>query len=199
MKPLFLTLALSAASLPCGAAIVYSNVSNTSIPFNEDGVYLNVSTGVASATEPGNWETSPTLNFFFGGVGIGWSDLIALVTDISGNVTDQMAGNTVGSLSALSSGPNGSASHVGGGSGQFTLDTPGYIGFAFRVTGSEPDPYYGWLKFTPSNSGGAVIESWAYESNAGQSILVGAIPEPATLTFLCGMALAGVSLRRRAV
>ena len=194
--PAFALLA-SAAVLPAEAAVVYSDVQNVTIPFTFGGVYLNIATGANSTGDPGNTTTSPTINFFFGGTAISTEGLLAPVADGSGNVLSLTAGSPIDGSLTYAGSPNGSADHVGAGPGQFDPNVAGYMGFSFRITGSEPDPYYGWLRFTPSNSGGAVIESWAYENAAGQGIQAGAIPEPSAALLLLGAGLLPLARRRR--
>lgn len=198
MKIPALAFLLSVCSLSSQAAVVYSGIRNIAIPFNFDGVYLNVATGVAVSTEPANWSTSPGINLFFGGNSIATDEFLRPVTDGSGNVISLTEGAAVSSLLAFATGPNGSEEHVGVAPDQFLPGAAGYMGFSFRITGSEPLPYYGWLKFIPSNSGGAVIESWAVENVAGQAIDVGAIPEPSALMLLGAAGLLPLARRRRA-
>lgn len=190
--PLFL-----AASLSARAAIVYSGPQTIAIPFDFDGVYLNAETAVSGSGEPADWTTSPTINLFFGGVGIATDDFFRPVTDGGSQVSNLTAGVTVGSGSNFAGSPNGSDSHMGTDPDQFQPSQSGYLGFSFRITGSEVEPYYGWLQFTPSNTGPGVIEGWAYENIAGQSIEVGVVvPEPATALLLAGSCLL-LTRRRR--
>lgn len=197
MKIPTLAFLFSVCSLSSQAAVVYSGIRNIAIPFNFDGVYLNVATGVAVSTQPADWSTSPGINFFFGGNSIATDDFLRPVTDGDGNVLSLLEGSAVSSLLAFATGPNGSEEHVGVAPDQFLPGAAGYMGFSFRITGTEPQPYYGWLKFIPSNSGGAVIESWGVENVAGQAIQTGAIPEPSALVLL-GAGLLPLARRRRA-
>jgi len=198
MKSLVLSSLLIGVTSTTQAAVVFSEIQNIAIPFDFDGVYLNISTGQTGTSEPANWETSPTVNFFFGGVGIATDALFRPVTDNEGRVLNLTVGSEVDASLNFAGSPNGSETHTGVEADQFQLTESGYMGFSFKITGDETLPYYGWLKFTPSSSGGAVIESWAFETTAGQSIEVGsAIPEPGSLLFTGGVGLALILPRKR--
>lgn len=70
----------------------------------------------------------------------------------------------------------------------------GYFGFALQ-SGSQSN--YGWGRFTSEgdqNVGYSLtLHEWAYETNVGQAIEVGAVPEPTSFGLLALGALAGVS------
>lgn len=188
---------LLASALSAPAAIVHSGPRDIAIPFDFDGVYLNIDTGASGSGEPADWTTSPTINLFFGGVGIATDDYFRPVTDGGAQVVNLTVGASVGPGSVFAGSPNGSDSHMGTDPDQFQPSQSGYLGFAFRVTGSEAEPYYGWLRFTPSNTGPGVIHEWAFEDNAGQPIQVALVPEPATAALLAGSCVLAVRRRRR--
>ncbi|MGJ3241771.1 MAG: hypothetical protein ACFE0O_02270 [Opitutales bacterium] len=81
----------------------------------------------------------------------------------------------------------------------FSSGVTGYIGFRFGGTGPT-DSHYGWARITLTESGflgDAVIHEWAYNTVAGASIAVGAIPEPETAAAGLGaLALGAAGLRR---
>ena len=95
---------------------------------------------------------------------------------------------------------------MGDNDGQFTLNSPGYIGFAFRTTLNGQD-YFGWLQMelktapASTNIGSGIILAWAYESVSGTPIQVGdigAVPEPGTaLAGLAACGVCGLGLLRR--
>ncbi len=76
-------LILLSAMMPAGASVVYSGPGNLSVSYDFEGLYLNPATG---STTP-NEDIEPTINLFFGGVGIGTNGLLRPV--ISGG--DQVA------------------------------------------------------------------------------------------------------------
>jgi hypothetical protein len=194
MKSLLITFAAAlTTALPASAAIVFSGTQTAAIPFDIDGVYLNITTGVTTGSEPANWETSPTVNFFFGGAAIGSDNLFRPLTDNNGRVLNLVAGSLVSAAGNFAGSPNGSQTHIGPAADQFHYNQSGYLAFSFKLSASDPTPSYGWLQFTPSTTGG-LVQGWAYESVAGQSINVGAIPEPASFTLI---ALSSLGLLRR--
>jgi hypothetical protein len=77
----------------------------------------------------------------------------------------------------------------------------GYFGFRFVLEEDSPNALagttvYGWAEVQRlSESSGRVLE-WAYD-DAGDGILVGAIPEPGTLGMLALGAVGIAALRRR--
>ena len=72
----------------------------------------------------------------------------------------------------------------------FTSGVDGYIGFRF-------DPgdgfHYGWARInmvvSASNSHVLTVQEWAYETTAGTSIQVGAVPEPNAAMLVGGLGL----------
>ncbi len=83
-------------------------------------------------------------------------------------------------------------SQVGSDFYNFSLFDTGFIGFRFDIAGSQ---HYGWAELN-FNGDQLTITRWAYESVAGRSIDVGAIPEPSSLGLL-GLGAAGVLAMRR--
>lgn len=190
---LLLTL-LSVAPSASHAGVVFSGIRDVAIPLSFEGEYLRIDTGTTSGAYPADWDTAPWINPFFGGVYIGNSPLLRPVVTGTDQILKLAAGTVIGSGSNFVAGESGSTTHVGGGPGQFALNVPGYIGVDFQTTVGGPD-YYGWIQMTISNTGAAEINSWAYESVSGVSILAGAVPETGTACF--GLLLIGVSLWRR--
>lgn len=142
--------------LPAAADVIYSNFLNTAIPTDFTGVTINVGSG--------------SLNPFFGGVGVANNSDLQPFRSGTGGLDPLLNfgfGATIdGSNLYLSSGPGGSQTHVGT---SFTAGSEGYIGF--KLNGAN----YGWMRvvFT-NNTGGAVVEDWAYD-NSGSAISVGGI------------------------
>jgi len=177
------------------AAIVYSSFQNIAIPLDFEGEYLRPDTGQSTQTVPIDWASAPWINPFFGGVDIANSPLLRPVIHNGDQITNLDAGASITVASDYAIGESGSSTHVGADPGQFALNVPGYIGFAFRTTADGPD-HYGWMELQINNTGPGQIISWAYEDTAGTGIQAGAVPEPSTIT-LFGMAVFGFSVWRR--
>ncbi|KAB2638526.1 MAG: hypothetical protein DVB25_07600 [Verrucomicrobia bacterium] len=143
------------------ADIIYSNLQNTAISTGWTGVTVNVNGGF--------------INPFFGGVGVANDVLFQparVGTDQLATILNLAVGTSISSSNGtlyFSTGAGGSQDHLGS---SFTAGTEGYIGF--NANGD-----YGWMRviFT-NNTGGAMIEDWAYDnSGSGGSIVVGRVQE----------------------
>jgi hypothetical protein len=191
---LILACLLLAAALAQGATI-YSGLQNIPIPLNFDGMYLNIFTGATSTTLPGDWNSAPWINPFFGGVDIGNDALLRPVITGADQVVNLAPGTVISSTSNFATGESGSSTHVGAAANQFQIGTPGFLGFAFESTPGGPT-HYGWLQFTVNNSGAGILEDWVYEDLAGAAIEVGVGPEPARAILLL-LGLGALAARRR--
>ena len=184
--------------LPASASVVYISTP-ISIPQDFDGVFVNPLTGVTTATQPGDWNTAPWFNPFFGGVYVWTSDLLRPEITGADQVVNEAVNAVIGSSGTFAAGESGSSTHIGAGANQFQLGTPGIIGFTFKATTSGPS-FYGWAKVSFSNSGAGSVLEYAYDDTAGTSIPAGftgsAAPEPGrtVLLMLGGVAL---GMRRR--
>jgi hypothetical protein len=217
------------------AAVTYSGVVNIGIPTSFNGVYLNLDTPIGidpndpvegtdidpvpdvdfgytiGYSEPADWD----VNFFFGGIGIAYSDTFNPFVDdsvaqgsqilnvaIGTNIQSEAASRTLGVNSFGGSGrPNG-------GSGESHFDTPtlnnatysaftpggqGYIAFALDTDDNGTDDQFGWMRVTLTNDGTpGTVHDWAYSDEA--SFTVGQIPEPSSLMLLL---LGSLGLLRR--
>ncbi|MCX6856058.1 MAG: PEP-CTERM sorting domain-containing protein [Verrucomicrobia bacterium] len=172
------------------AAIIYSGVRNLAVPYNFDGLYVQVVSGATSTTEPGSWATAPWINPFFGGTQIASNDLLrpSVIAGTAG--AEQIRNYTLGSAidASLNYAPdyNGSTTHTGVALEQFQVTLAGLIGFKFQTTPSGPT-YYGWLNLTVSDSGEGLIKDWAYNNTANEGIYAGqqlAVPEPGRAVLL---------------
>jgi fibronectin-binding autotransporter adhesin len=169
------TLLLSVVSAHAG--VTYSGYQNIAIPQNFDGLYLNITTGATSFSQPADWNSSSWINPFFGGVHTGSSERLRPVITGSNQILNLGTGTLVSSASTFATGESGSTTHVGAGAGQFTLGTAGYMGFQFE-TSPGGTTQYGWLNTTISNTGTGVIRDWGFEAEAG-SIMVGRLEQSA--------------------
>lgn len=159
------------------AGVTYSGYQNIAIPQSFDGLYLNVTTGATSFSQPADWNSSSWINPMFGGVWAGSSERLRPVITGSNQILNLGTGTLVSSASTFATGESGSTTHVGAGAGQFTLGTAGYMGFQFE-TSPGGTTQYGWLNTTISNTGTGVIRDWGFEAEAG-SIVVGRLEQSA--------------------
>lgn len=189
--PLFTLNLLVFAAMPAGGAVVYSSTVNLAIPISFTGLYLNPVTGSTSPNEAAD----PMINLFFGGVGIGTNALLRPVVSGSDRVANLTVATVIDDAGHFVLGANGSSTHVGAGADQFQIGAPGNLGFAMQTTSGGPT-YYGWMQVVINNAGAGTVIDWAYESQAGAAITVGAVPEAGCLT-LALLGTAGVVLRRR--
>ena len=193
--------ALLAFLIPHSAhsAVVYSGIQNLSVPQDLGGLYLNVFTGATATLQPGDWNTAPWINPFFGGVSIGNSDLLRPNTDGAGRDLKVAIGSIVNNTLTFAAGEAGSTTHVGAGADQFQLGAQGLLAFEMQETVGGPNRY-GWMRIVISNTGAGTIVDWAYD-NSATSIVAGftgtvLIPEPSRMLLL----LAGIQclvMRRR--
>ena len=141
------------------ADVIYSNLKNSAIATNLTGLFVDVN-------GDSNWDINP----FFGGVGVANTDLFQPVRTGTGNLdplSNFSVGDTIDVSDLFSTGYGGSQTHLGT---TFTADQEGYLGF-------KQNGNYGWMRvvFT-SNTSGAVVKDWAYESS-GAAISVGRIQQ----------------------
>lgn len=200
--------ALGAATVAtqADAAIVFfdftSNV-NSAIPFNIDGIYLNVVTGATGTSGAGLgnvWDINP---YFTGTTAPPAS--FAAFAPTTGDLNRALIGVTGVGASALTLGTAigpGGAFVTGANSGSAFHASGGYLGFRFtnEATGAIN---YGWAQFTstganPPTAGSIRLVGYAYE-NAGLSINAGdtgVIPEPTTVVTLGALAMGALGLRQ---
>ncbi|MDG2124330.1 MAG: PEP-CTERM sorting domain-containing protein [Verrucomicrobiales bacterium] len=207
--PMFKLSTVSALAALCltanaQAVIVYFDPDpDIPISTNYAGVSVDLETGAVSNDL--NGLPGGDANFFFGGAGLSNdADATAITprwhpvrlgtgnTDVVANLS---LGTPVDAASTYSTGFGGSGD-PNSNFANFTAGTPGYIGFSLELDGG--DTVYGWMELTLQDDGitPGSIHRWAFESDAGTAVPVGAIPEPgsASLAFLGVMAFL---LRRR--
>ena len=211
------SLVLSSAS----GAILYFDLGSVEIPHNTadpldpvnfTGIYINILDRTVAYSEPGDFNTSPWLNLFAGGLGI--SNGAALRPWASADATSYDPDTEEGPghyFLNLPSGTviDGSGLFVGGEAVSFNhlgpaVDDPlpnrfksgavGFLAFAYDTGSGDA---YGWLSFTPNDSGPGFSFDLVYSDTPGESITVGAIPEPASFAGLAGLAGLAVAASRR--
>jgi hypothetical protein len=201
LLPLLLSALLVTAPV-VRATIVYSGIQNVDIPLDFNGVFLRIDTGISTLVEPGNFNTAPWMNPFFGGVDLGNGNLLRPVITGASQIVNLAPGTLIGSASNFVAGQSGSSTHVGPAANQFQVNVPGYLGATFRQTPGGPD-YYGWVQMDVNNAGVGKIIAWAFEGVAGAPIAAGQtsgtspVPEPGTALFGFAMILAGLGRRSR--
>lgn len=215
--------------MPVLAAVTYSGVVDIPITSSFVGVYLDIATGGTSSptsdpdgvsvdsytigySEPaGPWD----VNFFFGGIGIGYSPSFQPFVDDTVSNRSQILNVSAGTIiSAEEAGRTlglnsyGGSGRSNGAPGSSHFDTPvidanpaysafssgnqGYIAFVLNPGVSEQ---YGWMSVTLTNDGSpGTIHEWAYSDEA--SFEVGQVPEPST-SLLCGLFAMLALLNRR--
>lgn len=223
---------LATAASP-SAAVVYSGVVDIPIPTTFSGVYLDLATSGTSTpgngadvvtpdsytigySEPATWD----VNFFLGGIGIGYSPTFQpFVDDAVGNrsqlvnvavdlgIASEASTRTIGGN--VSDGVYGGSGRSNGGTGEshfdtpavdsnpnysaFTPGTPGYIAFVLNPGAGEQ---YGWMRVTLTNDGTAgTIHEWAYSDAI--TFQVAEIPEPSSTSLLGGFVVLCLLRRRR--
>jgi hypothetical protein len=207
MKTILLAVLLISPLATLPAAVIYSGSHNLSVNWDDlEGIYINMDGGAVVNAYPANFDEAPWINITLGGYGIFNSEILrpwatsagAYDPDLETDYYQNLAAGTV----LDNSSPfvvNGWASthHMGnvGDPDKFILTETGYLGFQFEneVGGAS---HYGWLRFTPNSDSAGTIIDWAYSDTSGESIQVGAVPEPSTAVLLLSM-ISGTTIRRR--
>ena len=126
-----LILARSAAFAPPGRADLIHTSPALSVPLSFDGEYLNVSTGATSSSLPGDWDTAPWMNPFFGGVYVANSPLFLPLITGTDQIVKLSAGALIDSTRTFAPGESVSSTLA---AGQFQVGVPGLMGFKFQIT-----------------------------------------------------------------
>lgn len=179
-------------SSPADAALVYSGVQNAPIHTStvDGGMYMNIESpfNFEQGARPAGWDLNP----YAAG-----SRIYA-----NGNTQLVIAGDNAANLgfgTTIDIGQAFSAVSFYGGVDIPSIST-GYIGFKFdpdSVVGAQT--WFGWARIAVGNNTGAVdgsVIEWAYD-DAGDSIKVGAVPEPSSIAMLAMGAAGLLTLRQR--
>lgn len=186
------TLAVLAAPSLAQAQIVWSGLLNTTVNAGSPQTLLDFNQN----TTPDNEEAYLTLTEFKGDNYLNVSGITSAKIDPSIAFLHQ--GNSLAFGATIDS----SLNYVG----EHAIDlVPAngatyYYAFAYQAAGG---PYYGWMELSFStDTQTGTLHQWAFNSVAGESLTAGqtsAIPEPATMGALLGVAALGASAwwRRR--
>ena len=189
-----MAIAAAAAAPSVNAAVVYSGPVSIAVPDTLTGVYLDLVTGLTTASSATNsgydfsaYENGP----------------IWFYPDATGDGVVGKTSGGIGTASALAAGATiSSASKF--------LTAYGYAATPFDVTGTEyagiefindntGATNYGWVELETTATTGfpAEIVGYAYD-NSGASIVAGAVPEPTTVAALGfgALSLGAAGLRR---
>jgi hypothetical protein len=190
-------------TLPATAAVVYVDISAVSIPNTIEGVYLNILTGTTSTDlDQATFNSGPWINLFLGGTGISSSELLrpwASTGSYDANsdyFVNLAPGTTVDAAGLFVTGESVSVGHVGGAGNQFQSGVTGFLAFAYQASVGAGTSY-GWLSFAPNASGPGSSTGLAYSDTPGESLVINAIPEPASFAVLAGLVGLAAVLGRR--
>ncbi len=182
--------AVAVSATHASAAVVHWSDANLVIPATFAGLYINVETRTTGSDKSlAGWDINPygsgsILWFSPTGEGVlqlpeytGASSLaLGYVVDAGGTFLDDTT-----------------SEFVEGFDGFWQYNASNYFGFSF--TASDGELHYAWGRMiVGASESDRVIAEFAYESEAGVGIAVGAVPAPSALAIL---ALAGCAKRRR--
>jgi len=225
--PLALICPLLLATSAPAAVIYYSGIVDIPIPTTFNGVYLDIGLATHSTppddsplvqvdsytvgySQPSSWD----VNFFFGGIGIAYSNTFQPFVDDTVSNRSQILNVTLGTVIIAEADLRTLGTAAFGGSGQsnqstgtshfnaptindpaysaFTPGVEGYIAFVLVLNDTD---YYGWMRVTLTNDGTpGTIHNWAYSTDP--NFTVGMIPEPSA-ALLGGLGLLALLRRRR--
>lgn len=209
MKIAHIPILLAIGVLPVSAAVIYTDLNDIVVPNTIDGIYFNIITGATATVAPVDFNTAPWINLFLGGTGIANSDLLRPWASVAPGSYDPSTagdyfinlapGSVIDGSGLFVAGESGSQFHLGAAGDQFQSGVAGYLAFEYQSTISSAVSY-GWLSFTPNDNGSGISVDLAYSNTPGESLTVGAIPEPAHIAGLFGLvALLGAFIRRRII
>lgn len=172
------------------------------VPNTIDGLYVNVETRVSGTTGfsvPG-WDVdvytqSNQLSFYRSGTS-GAFYMKYSSDDPNGFVGNLGVGTTVGASSSFSS-TEINVAFFGPNAGQWKANSANYFGFSF--IGADAKTHYGWMRLdVGADYTIRTIKEVGYSTVFGQSVQVGAVPEPSTVIMgLLASGATGVIAWRR--
>jgi hypothetical protein len=171
----------------------------SAVPFNFNGLYLNVVTGAASAST--NNVQGYDINPYFAG-STGPMPQLFLFVPSTGGVVGVASTSTADVLTVgMTIGPASGFTAPGAAGATLAATGIGYFGFRFINEGTGLINY-GFLTLSetlPLAAGAVRVLAYAYE-NTGAAITVTAVPEPSSYAmFTLGVAGVGALARRRRV
>jgi hypothetical protein len=207
MKNIILPAVALAAASSVSAGIVFVDLGDVSIPADETGVFINILDRTISFEFPATFESQPWLNLFSGGLGIANSSMVrpwasaspyTFGSDYFVNVDPGVVVNNSG---LFVTGESGSEGHVYTGSGQlpagqFASGQAGFLAFEYDLSDGAGIAY-GWIRLTLNQSGAGIGFDLARTDTNEESIIVGAVPEPAAFAGFAGLACLTLVLGRR--
>ena len=175
-------------------AVVITTPVNIPVPFNIDGVYINVVTGATGTSGAGTsgWDINP---YFTGSAGA--TPGLAFFASTAGDLNRGIIATPLTPGSTLLP-----SATFGTGVQAIAALPAGTYNFGFRFT-NESTPAtpinvgYVTLQISPPLAANAVrVLGWAYE-NSGQSLTVTPVPETSTALMMLGGLVAAGALRKR--
>ena len=185
--------ALTAAVARVDAQIVVTNMNNT-VVFNAQSYFkFNSATGAVYSDNGNGYAFYVNSSSMMGNTG-----RVSTFNDTWFRPTDGLlnAGSDVSAAAFTTQFMFGQNQTV-------TSVANGYVGLRFDTTGGDTsDAYYGWLRFSYSDGVGITLHEFAMQTQANVAIMAGqtsAVPEPATVATLMGLAVGAITLvvRRR--
>ncbi len=184
-------------ALPGRAEVKYSGLVTLTVPFTEEGIYVNPRSWEVTFTAPATWDSQPWINLFYGGSMLATNSMLTPVIQSpatglgDGRLIRLSAGEMIDASRNFADGDNGSDSHMGLEIQNFRAATAGYVGFALH---DGPSMDCGWMRVTMNNNGTGTIHDWAYD-NSGVSIAAGfiGVPEPGA----CALSAVTLTMLRR--
>lgn len=173
-----------------GAAIVYTDVPDTTITQGQGPIYINLDNVGQNEFAIAAFSNSVRVNPY----NIGSQDSKVL-TSMTYYVHSFAAGAPIGPGAAEAMGGRFAGRLVGADFYNF-VGTEKFVGLKWDLGGG--DVRFGWARVdvTPADSGTATLLGYAYESAANTAINAGAVPEPTSLALLAAGGGA-VALKRR--
>jgi hypothetical protein len=172
------------------AAIVYTDVPDTTITQGQGPLYINLDNVGQNEFAIAAFSNSVRVNpYDIGG------QQSKVLTSMNYYVNSFAAGDSIGPSAAEAGGGRFAGRQVGQDFYNF-VGTDKFVGLKWDIGGGNVR--FGWARIdvTAANNGTATLFSYAYESTPNTAIAAGAVPEPSSLALLAAGGGA-VALKRR--